>query len=406
MIGTLFVEASKALLRHKARSGLNVLGVAIGIAAVVWVVAIGESGAARTQAQLAALGDNLVWVEAGSRSVSGVRTGTDGMRNLQLDDATAIAREVPSIALVSPNVDGSVVVQWQTRNWTTRFRGVAPEYEEIKRWSVAAGASFRSDDVDRAANVCLLGATVSAQLFGAADPIGQVIRVAGQPFTVVGVLAPKGQSATGRDQDDEIHVPYTTAIKKIRGGGATWLDDILCSATSAAAIPSAISDIDALLRQRHRVGVDDDDDFNIRHPEELVRAQARTADTVEALLVSVASVALLVGGIGLMNVMLASVVERTREIGVRLAVGAPPWAVQAQFLIEAVLLAFVGGVVGVLGAFVGSSLLSRLLGWSLAPSPEALAGSVLFSAAVGTVFGFLPARRAASVDPIEALRSE
>ncbi|HEY1957468.1 MAG TPA: ABC transporter permease [Polyangiaceae bacterium] len=406
MLFALIAEAAKALLRHKARSALNVLGVAIGIAAVAWVVAIGQSAAARAQAQLAALGDNLVWVEAGSRSANGVRSGTDGMRNLTLDDATAIARDVPSIRFVSPNVDGTVVVQWQTKNWTTRFRGVAPDYEDIKRWDMASGERFTDDDVDRATNVCVLGATVRAQLFGSGDAVGQTIRITGQPFKVVGVMAPKGQSATGRDQDDELHVPYTTAMKKLRGGGETWLDDILCSASSSASMSSSIAEIDALLRQRHHLGVDDDDDFNIRHPEELIQAQMRAADTLETLLVSIASVALLVGGIGLMNVMLASVVERTREIGVRLAVGAPPWAIQAQFLVEALMLACVGGLVGVGASVAGTSLLSRTLDWSLAIPPQAIGVSVVFSLSIGVTFGYLPARRAARVDPIEALRQE
>jgi putative ABC transport system permease protein len=406
MLATLLVQAYRALLRHKARSALNALGITIGVAAVVWVIAIGEAGSARAQAQLHALGDNLVWVEAGSRSVNGVRSGTLGMRNLTLDDAGAILREVPAIRRVSPNIDGSVIVQWQTKNWTTRYRGVSPDYEDIKRWDLATGARFADEDVERATNVCVLGETVRRQLFGSVDPTGEVVRIDGQPFTVVGVLAPKGQSAAGRDQDDEIHLPYTTAMKKIRGGGATWLDDVLCSASTPQGVREAASEITELMRQRHHIGTDQEDDFNIRHPEELIDAQIRASETLETLLVSIAAVALLVGGIGVMNVMLASVVERTREIGVRLAVGAPAWAIQAQFLVEAMLLTAFGGALGVAASMGGASLLARALGWPLPIPPQALALALGFSVGVGVVFGYLPARRAAQLDPISALREE
>jgi putative ABC transport system permease protein len=406
MLATLFVQAYRALLRHKVRSSLNALGITIGVAAVVWVIAIGEAGSARAEAQLHALGDNLVWVEAGSRNVNGVRSGTLGMRNLMLDDATAILREVPAVRRVSPNIDGSIIVQWQTKNWTTRYRGVSPDYEDIKRWDIASGARFADEDVEHASNVCLLGETVRQQLFGPVDPTGEVVRIDGQPFTVVGVLAAKGQSAAGRDQDDEIHLPYTTAMKKIRGGGETWLDDVLCSAATPQGVRDAASEITALMRQRHHIATDQEDDFNIRHPEELIDAQIRASETLETLLVSIAAVALLVGGIGVMNVMLASVVERTREIGVRLAVGAPAWAIQAQFLVEAMLLTAFGGALGVAASMGGASLLARALGWPLPIPPLALGLALGFSVVVGVVFGYLPARRAAQLDPISALREE
>jgi putative ABC transport system permease protein len=406
VVVTLLVQSCRALLRHKGRSALNALGITIGIAAVVWVVAIGRAGSEQAQAQMHALGDNLVWVEAGSRNVNGLRSGTFGMHNLMLDDATAIMREVPTIKSVSPNIDGRVVVQWQTKNWSTSYRGVSPEYEDIKRWQVALGDYFTDQDVERATNVVVLGATVRQQLFGEMDPRGEVVRIGGFPFTVIGVLASKGQSSTGRDQDDEVHLPYMTIIKKVRGGGQWWLDDILCSATSPRDAPAAVAEITTLMRQRHHIQPEQEDDFNIRHPEELIAAQIQAADTLATLLVSIAAAALLVGGIGVMNVMFASVVERTREIGVRLAVGASPATIQAQFLIEAVLLTGFGGAAGVGVSFGGASILAKTLHWPLPIPPQALGLAIGFSVAVGLLFGYVPARRASRLDPIAALRDE
>jgi putative ABC transport system permease protein len=405
-LGSLLRQAVLALWRHKARSALNALGVTIGVASVVWVIAIGEAGSARAMDQLHALGDNLVWIEAGARNVNGVRTGAYGMRNLMLGDAEAILREVPGIRRVSPNLDGSLLAVHETRNWTTHYRGVSPEYLEIKRWTVAAGGMFSDDDVERGSDICLIGQTVKEQLFGDADAVGEMVRVGMQPFQVVGVLAPKGQSATGQDQDDTIWFPYTTAMKKIRGGGQVWLDDILCSAESPQEVAPAADAISGLMRDRHHIGPDQDDDFNVRHPEELIQAQVAASQTLEALLVSIASVSLLVGGIGVMNVMLASVVERTRELGVRLAVGAPDWAIQAQFLVEAVLLTSLGGAAGVALSVAGASTLGKALGWPIHIPVEAIVVAVGCSVATGMIFGFLPARRAAMLDPIEALRAE
>ncbi len=403
---SLLRQAVRALARHKTRSALNALGITIGVASVVWVVAIGEAGSARAMDQLHALGDNLVWIEAGARAINGVRTGNYGVRNLLLGDAEAIAREIPEIKRVSPNIDGSLLVVHETHNWTTRYRGVSPDYLDIKRWTIASGSAFTDEDVQRGSDVVLLGQSVKQQLFGEADAVGETVRVGMHPFRVVGVLAPKGQSASGQDQDDTVMLPYTTAMKKIRGGGQVWLDDILCSAQRPADIPAATAAITELMRQRHHIGPDQDDDFNVRHPEELVQAQLAASQTLEGLLVSIAAVSLLVGGIGIMNVMLASVVERTREIGVRLAVGAPGWAIQAQFLVEAVLLTALGGAAGVGVSVAGARALGRALGWAVLIPPQAVMLAVGCSVVTGVVFGFLPARKAALLDPIEALRAD
>jgi putative ABC transport system permease protein len=405
-LGVLLGQAVKAIVRHKGRSALSALGIAIGIAAVVWVVAIGREGSARAEAQLHDLGDNLVWIEAGSRNVAGVRTGTRGTNTLTLGDDETIRAEVSLLKAVSPNIDGQVLMVHGDQNWTTQYRGVSPEYLDIKRWRIADGACFSDDAVTHASNVCIIGQTVREKLFGSEPAVGGMVRIGAVPFEVVGVLAPKGQSAQGRDQDDTVIMPYTTAQRRLRPVGVTWLDDILCSAFSAESVAPAVVQIQQILRERHHIGVDQEDDFNIRKPEEVIKAQLETSETFAFLLVSIASVALVVGGVGVMNVMLASVAERTREIGVRLAVGARKGAVQGQFLTEAVVLSLFGGLAGVAIAIGGAFGIERVLMWHLVIPVEALALALTFSIAVGVVFGFYPAWRAAQLDPIEALRGE
>jgi putative ABC transport system permease protein len=399
-------EAVRALFRHKLRSALTTIGITIGIAAVVLVVAVGRAGSRRAEEQLQNLGDNLVWVEAGSRTLTGLRTGSRGANTLLLDDMEAIQREVPLLKNVSPNIDGKVLVAYQRQNWTTGYRGVYPSYLDIKRWQVAEGAAFTDQQNELATSVCLIGETVRQRLFGAGNAIGEAIHIAGQPFEVVGVLAPKGQSAFGTDQDDTVMLPYATAQKKIRGKGGTWLDDVLCSAVSAEAVNPAIAQIGDLLRQRHHIGAGDEEDFNIRRPEEVIKAQLQTNRTFSLLLLTIASVSMLVGGIGIMNVMLASVAERTKEIGVRLAVGASEAAVQLQFLAEAVALSLFGGLLGVCASVAGSFGLGRFLGWQMPIPPQAIVLAFGFSVAVGVFFGFYPAWRAARLDPIVALHRE
>jgi putative ABC transport system permease protein len=399
-------EAIKALSRNKMRSGLSAIGITIGIAAVVCVVAIGTAGSQRAEQQLQNLGDNLVWIEAGSRNVNGVRSGSHGMTTLTMGDVEAILDGVPLIKSVSPQADGNVLIAYGNRNWTTHYRGVSPEFIEIRRWDLAEGAPFTKVDVDHAANVCLIGQTVRQQLFGAEKAVGRDTRINKQIFRVLGVLAPKGQSATGQDQDDNILMPYTTAMKKLKGRGVTWLDDIMCSAVSLEAVKPAIDQINALLRDRHHIRPGEGDDFNIRRPEEVIKAQIAANRTLSLFLISVASISLLVGGIGIMNVMLVSVTERTREIGLRMAVGAKASAIQIQFLGEAVMLSLFGGISGVFVGVVGSFVAGYALGWSMSIPLEALIVAPIFAIGVGIFFGFYPAWRATKLDPIAALRNE
>jgi putative ABC transport system permease protein len=393
-----------ALLRNKMRSLLTVLGVTIGIAAVICVVAIGKAGQSQVEQQLNNLGDNFVWIEAGGRAVNGVRTGTHGTKTLTLGDAAAIKSQVPLIKSVSPNVDGSVQIIYGNQNWFTSYRGVSPEYFDIKRWYTDQGAVFSQDDADRAADVCVIGRSVRDQLFGAEDPIGKVIRVRDIPCKVVATLRPKGLAISGQDQDDTVILPFTTAMKKLKGNN--WLDDVLCSAVSPEVVKLAGQQAGALLRDRHHLRPEEDDDFNIRNPEDIIQAQLDASRTLSALLIAVASVSLLVGGIGIMNVMLVSVTERTREIGVRVAVGATEGAIRLQFLGESVLLSLVGGAAGVLAGIAGSLVVGRMLGWPMQMSPEAVLVAALFSIAVGVFFGYYPARKASLLDPIEALHYE
>ena len=370
------------------------------------VVAIGKAGSERAEAELQKLGDNLVWIEAGSRNIAGVRTGTHGTTSLTTDDAEAIQHEIPLIRRISPQVDGNVQAISETKNWATRYRGETPDYLAIKKWTLSLGQSFSQDDVDQSASKILLGQTVREQLFGDSNPIGQLVRLQGQPFEVVGVLDPKGQSTDGRDQDDWILLPYTTALKRFKGKGFNWLDDILCSAISPEMVNPAIEQIVALMRQRHHLSSDQEDDFNIRRPDEILKSQVQASETLAHLLMSIACVSLVVGGIGIMNVMLASVVQRTREIGIRLAVGAPEWAIRMQFLGEAVVLTLFGGLLGVAMSIVGSYVLEHLLGWNIAISPSALVVAIVSSTVVGLFFGFYPAWLASQLNPIDALQHE
>jgi putative ABC transport system permease protein len=395
--------AMSALGRNKLRTMLTMLGITIGIAAVICTVALGDGGQQLIEAQLDNLGVNMVWVEAGGRNLQGVRTGNGATKSLRVEDAQAMS-QLSVIKSVSPNIDGHVQVVYGGKNWGTQFRGVSPEYLGIRRWQIASGAAFTGKDVQDLANVCLLGQTIVEQLFGVEDPIGKSIRVTTIPCLVVGTLKAKGISPTGNDQDDFILMPYSTAQHKLKG--IDWLDDIYCSADSNDDIDRAVQELTFMLRQRHHIRPDEPDDFNIRHPEDILKARKEASRTFGLMLATTASVALLIGGIGIMNIMLVSVTERTREIGVRMSVGATENDVRGQFLTEAIVLSLLGGGCGIFFGIFASAGLSAMLAWPSSVSIPAIVISLLFSAGIGISFGYYPASKAASLDPIEALRYE
>ena len=400
----IFRMAFRALERNRLRTTLTMLGMMIAIAAVICTVAVGQGGTRQIEDQLTALGINMIWIEAGGRNVNGVRSGNGQTKTLTVEDAAAIQAKVQEIVEVAPNVDGSMQVVYGNENWFTRFRGVSSEYFDIRNWHQERGALFTSMDSQHEANVCLLGRTVSDALFGSDDPLGKTIRLQNEPFTVIGTMEPKGLSAMGSDQDDVVMIPYTTAMKKLKG--IYWLDDIYASSVSTSAIAPAIDEIGGLLRQRHHLRPDEPDDFNIRHPEEMLQAREAASWALTLMLAGIACISLLVGGIGIMNIMLVSVTERTREIGVRLAVGATDKDIQKQFLAEAVAVSLLGGAAGILFGIGASAAVSRILEWPSLISPVAIAMAVIFSVAVGILFGYYPARIASRLDPIEALRYE
>ncbi len=396
--------AIRALARNKMRSILTMLGIIIGVGAVICTVAIGVGASNQVQEAIRNLGNNIVFIAAGSINQHGVHLGSEATKTLTVGDAKAIAQQIPFISKVSPGVRSGGQVVYGGQNWFTSVHGVTPEYLDIRRWRVREGSVFTQHDVDAAADVCLLGLTVVENLFGNEDPVGKTVRIMNIPFRVVGVLSAKGQSPFGRDEDDRILMPYTTVQKKM--AGIDWLQFIMCSANSQTAITASERQIAALLRERHRLRAEQEDDFIIRSPNDLAQAQAESGRVMTLLLASIASVSLLVGGIGIMNIMLVSVTERTREIGVRMAVGATEGDVQNQFLAEALVLSSIGGAVGVVAGILGSRAVSNMLRWPTEIPLESVLIAVVFSVGVGIFFGYYPARKAARLDPIEALRYE
>ena len=401
--------AFRALRINKLRSALTMLGIIIGVGAVIAMVAVGSGATQRIQEQIQSIGSNIIIVLPGSITSTGIRLGSGNAVTLTEDDAKAIARECPAVQAVAPVSRGGAQVVYGNNNWATSIQGTTPDYLSIRDLQIQSGASFTQQDVDSAAKVALLGQTVANNLFNGDDPVGQIIRVKGAPFTVVGTLVPKGQSPTGQDQDDVILMPISTAKKKVLGtsqANAASVGSLMVQARGTEVINAAQDQMVSLLRQRHHLQPTQDNDFTVRNLEEVFKAQESSSQVMSILLAAIASVSLIVGGIGIMNIMLVSVTERTREIGLRQAIGAKTKDILTQFLVEAVTLSVLGGVIGIILGTIASKLISYLAHWSTLVSPGAILMAFLFSALVGVFFGYYPARKAAFLDPIDALRYE
>jgi len=402
--------AFRALRRNKMRTVLTMLGIIIGVGAVIAMVALGRGAKAQVEARIAALGQNVIQVFSGSVNRGGVFSGFGGAGTLTVDDALAIQNEVPGVLAVSPEVRNGAQITAGENNWSTQVMGEGVDYLTIRAWGMAEGAMFTDADVRSASKVCVLGKTTADRLFPDDDPVGKIIRInmrggnASAPMKVLGVLKVKGANMGGQDQDDTVIVPYTTAMKRF--SGSTTLRMMQVSAASAAQMVSVQNAIAGLLRQRHRIQDGRDDDFILRNQQEITEAQTATTDTMTALLAGVAIISLIVGGIGIMNIMLVSVTERTREIGIRMAVGARGHDILLQFLIEAVTLSSTGGLLGIAMGIGGAEAITMIKQWPTTVSPESIIIAFVFSAAVGIFFGFYPARKASKLDPIDALRYE
>jgi putative ABC transport system permease protein len=396
--------AWRALVGNRLRSALTMLGMIIGVAAVIVMVAIGTGARSQIESRIATLGLNIILVTPGSQSSGGVRSGSGSAQSLTVEDAEAIETECPSVGAVSPVLEKTLQVIAKNQNWYTRVEGVTASYLDIRSWPLAGGEFFNEQHLKWAAKVCVLGATVAEKLFGGDNPTGEFVRITGVPLEVIGILSRKGQSARGTDQDDVVLVPVTTQLKRLYKKDR--LTSIITVARDASSLHAAEGQINDLLRQRHKIGNPEDDDFTVRSQEEIVAAATATSRTLGALLASVAAVSLLVGGIGIMNIMLVSVTERTREIGIRRAVGARAFDILVQFLVEAVVLAFLGGLVGVAVGVGGSRTVARVEGWPVLVSFASILLAFLFAGAVGVFFGFDPAYKAAALETIDALRYE
>ena len=398
--------ALRALGRNKLRSVLTMLGIIMGIGAVIAMVGIGQGASAVSQAAIAQLGSNMLFVNSGSMNQGGMRGGQGSSNTLTPEDIIAIEQECPAVKAATPQVRANGQLIFGNQNWfaSSGILGVNEKFPEIRQWPVASGEFFNDGDVRNAARVCVVGKTVADNLFAGADPIGQMLRIRNLPFRVVGVLDVKGQNQFGNDQDDTVLVPYTAAQKKMLT--IQHVHGAMVSAISAEATFTAEKQITDLLRQRHRLGPNEDNDFMVRNMTDVAETQAANAAIMTTLLASIALVALMVGGIGIMNIMLVSVTERTREIGIRMAIGARGKVIRLQFLIESITLSLVGGLIGILVGIGSSMTISQVLGWPTLISPFWIVVSVVFSMLVGIAFGYYPARKAAALDPIEALRFE
>ncbi|MBI2159294.1 MAG: ABC transporter permease [Candidatus Rokubacteria bacterium] len=401
--------AGRALRVNKLRSALTMLGIIIGVSAVIAMVGVGAGAQARVAEQIQSLGSNLIIVLSGSVTSGGIRLGHGSQLTISEDDAAAIAREVQGVQVAAPSVRGAAQVVYGNLNWSTVIQGVTPDYLEARDWPVMEGRPLNPEDVDGATKVAIVGQTTALNLFGDSEPLGQIIRIKKVPFTVIGLLARKGQNSWGQDQDDIIMIPLSTAKKKVLG--ASQANPRAVGAISIKIRPGedmaeAESQMRALLRQRHRLQPFQDDDFWLRNLSEVLQTQEESSRVMTYLLAAIASVSLLVGGIGIMNIMLVSVTERTREIGLRMAVGARRRHILLQFLIEAVTLSLIGGIIGIALGVGGSEAISYFAAWRTLVAPGAIVLAFGFAAGIGIFFGFYPARKASRLDPIEALRYE
>ena len=399
--------ALRALRVNKMRSFLTMLGIIIGIAAVIVMIAIGSGASQLIAEQIASIGSNLILIIPGSTTSGGLRAGSGSVATLNYDDVKAIRNECPAVGLVGPVMRGTAQVVYGNMNWSTVIVGITPEMLQMREWEIVSGRGLSQADVDGARKYCLVGQTVAEILFGNDDPIDKIIRIKKVPFTVVGLLGQKGQSPQGTDQDDVIFIPLTTAQRKILGSPfPNTVGAILVQAKNQEVLDQAEEEVTALLDQRHRTGPNKERDFSVRNLSEILAVSQQSSRVMSMLLGAVASISLIVGGIGIMNIMLVSVTERTREIGIRMAIGAKQRNILLQFLTEAVMLTLFGGVIGMLMGVMGAKVVAKLLQWPTFISANAIAIAFVFSAVVGVFFGFYPARKAASLSPIEALRYE
>jgi putative ABC transport system permease protein len=399
--------ALRALMVNKMRSALTMLGIIIGVGAVIAMIAVGSGAKKRIAEQIASMGSNLIMVMSGSSTSGGMRFGAGTVPTLTADDGKAIQTEIPGVKYTAPSLNGVAQVVYGNQNWSTIIIGTTPEVLDIREWSLDAGRSFTQQDVDGATKVCLLGKTVAENLFGGIDPIGQIVRIKKVPFTVIGTLAPKGQSTWGQDQDDIIFVPLTIAQKQLFGMQFPGMvKTIAVQATGPEVMKEVEEQITDLLRQRHRIQPSQENDFSVRNLTEVMSSAEQSANVMSLLLGAIASISLIVGGIGIMNIMLVSVTERTREIGIRIAVGAKGRDILLQFLIESLVLSLVGGMLGIGVGMTGTLILASFTKWPVLFSMTAILLAVLFSGSVGVFFGFYPARKASLLNPIEALRYE
>jgi putative ABC transport system permease protein len=399
--------ALRALIANKMRSALTMLGIIIGVGAVIAMIAVGSGAKQRIDEQIASMGSNLLMVDSGSSTSGGFRGGAGTAPTLTVSDAKAIATEIPGVKYVAPSARGVAQVIYGNQNWSTQITGTSPEMVEIRAWSLSSGRMFTEQEVDGAAKVCVLGQTVVDSLFGGIDPIGQIVRIKKIPFTVVGVLSPKGQTTWGQDQDDFIFVPLTTGQRQLFGRTIPGMvRNISVQAWGPDEVKEVEKQIIELLRQRHRIQPNQEDDFSVRNLTELMSSREESANVMSLLLGSIASISLIVGGIGIMNIMLVSVTERTREIGIRIAVGAKGRDILLQFLIESLMLSLMGGLLGIGMGMIGTVILSSVTQWPTLFSTKAVLLAFFFSGSVGVFFGFYPARKASLLNPIDALRYE